>query len=176
MKRMRLLSAGMACAIVLAAWMAGCAVGPNYHPPQNKMPTAWVAPPTTQASITIQSPVEIEQWWTTFKDPELDSLIHRAVVQNLDVQAAIERVRQARASLGIASSNLFPTVNSSGAYSRSFSAQSGGSVVVTNTDARHCLHRRRSQASGPVAGGFGCEAWELDIFGGVRRAASNRPK
>ena len=139
------------------------------------MPRGWVAPPTTQASVIVQQPIEIERWWTTFNDPELNSLIGRAVAANLDVRAAAERVVQARASLGITTSGFFPTVNTRGSYTRSFSAQ-GGSVIVTGGGG----------GTGTVTGGTtttkigpkphdlwqaGLDAsWEVDIFGGVRRA------
>src|SRR6185312_16883765 len=56
-----------------------------------------ISPPTTQASTTVQEPLEVERWWTTFNDPELDSLVRRAVRANLDIQLASERIVQARA-------------------------------------------------------------------------------
>src|SRR5690242_13076565 len=71
-------------AAVALGWAAGCEVGPNYSPPRQPMPRSWVAPPTTQASIIVQQPIEIARWWTTFNDPELNSLIGRAVAANLD--------------------------------------------------------------------------------------------
>ncbi|HSU67919.1 MAG TPA: efflux transporter outer membrane subunit [Tepidisphaeraceae bacterium] len=129
----------------------GCAVGPNYKTPVQRMPTTWVAPPTTQASVTVQQPLQVERWWTTFNDPQLDSLVRRAVESNLDLQVATERVVEARASLGIVTSNLFPAVNASGSYSRS-----------------------RGNPRDFFRAGFDA-AWELDVFGGVRRGveASN---
>ena len=156
----------------------GCEVGPNYRAPRQPMPGHWESPPTTQASITVEQPLQIERWWTTFNDPELDSLTRRAVASNYTLEQATERIREARASLGIATAGFFPLVNSSGSYQRSFSAQ-GGSVVITSGGG----------GTGTIAGGgtgtttkkigprphdlwqAGLDAsWELDIFGGVRRS------
>lgn len=133
----------------------GCTVGPNYQPPAEHMPSAWVSPPTTQASITIQEPVQVERWWTTFNDPILDSLIHRAVRSNIDVQLATERIRQSRAVLGIATAGFFPVVDANGSLSHSFNAAGGTAGVKPKT---HDLWQA----------GFD-STWELDIFGGVRR-------
>jgi multidrug efflux system outer membrane protein len=134
---------------------SGCEVGPNYHPPEQHMPPTWVAPPTTQASITVQEPLQVEQWWTTFNDPILDSLIRRAVRSNLNVLIASERIRQARATLGIATAGFFPLVNADGSLSHTFAGASGSTGKKTGTVD---LWRAGFDAT-----------WELDIFGGVRR-------
>lgn len=136
------------------------------------MPAAWTAPPSTQPSITVQQPLQIERWWTTFGDPELDSLVKRAVESNLTFELATERLRQSRALLGVATAGFFPTINANGSYRRSFSAGSGtflvtgggntGTVTGGGTTARPHPHDLWQA-------GFD-SAWELDIFGGVRRS------
>ena len=142
-------------------------MGPNYRAPATHTPSSWVAPPTTQASTTTQEPLQIERWWTTFNDPQLDSLIRRAVNANLDVQLAEEKIRQARASLGIARGIFFPTIGTSGSYTRSFNAASGG-VVVGGTVTGGTGTRSKPHAHDLWQAGFD-STWELDIFGGVRR-------
>jgi NodT family efflux transporter outer membrane factor (OMF) lipoprotein len=135
--------------------VGGCKVGPDYHPPEQQMPATWVAPPTTQASITIQEPLQVEQWWTTFNDAELDSLIRRAVHSNLNVQIAAERIRQSRANLGIATAGFFPVVNADGSLSHTYVSGTNSAGKKTGTVD---LWRAGFDAT-----------WELDIFGGVRR-------
>lgn len=128
------------------------------------MPSRWVAPPTTQASIAIQEPLQVEQWWTTFNDPVLDSLVRRAVQSNLNVLLATQRIRQERASLGVAKAGFWPTINANGSLTHSFSAASGHSVTTAGgtvqTNGAHTVDLWQA--------GFDA-AWELDIFGGVRR-------
>jgi hypothetical protein len=51
--------------------LTGCAVGPNYRPPKVNVPAQWNEATNTTATIV--------DWWKTFHDPELSSLIERAV-------------------------------------------------------------------------------------------------
>jgi multidrug efflux system outer membrane protein len=136
------------CILFVIAIACGCEVGPDYHAPNPPMQAQWEPPPTTQGSTTVSEPIQIERWWKTFNDPTLDNLIQRAVATNLDLEAATERVRQARATIGIARSALFPSASVNGSYSRNGSG------------------------SGPDQDLFqsGLDAvWEADVFGGVRR-------
>src|ERR1700722_18968778 len=103
----------------LALVVAGCEVGPTYTAPWAYTPkrfseatTRPTAVPTTRPTVVLApppTPDEQREWWRTFRDPELNSLIDRAVEQNLDLQLAIEKIRQQRAALGIAASPLYPT-------------------------------------------------------------------
>lgn len=149
--------------VLLAA--AGCEVGPDYHTPKEHMPSSWVAPPTTQASITVQSPLQVERWWTTFNDPTLNSLVERAVASNLDVKQAEERIRQERASLGVAEAGLYPQVYTPLGYTRSFNNNIPNSTVTLPSGRTRVIRNRPTDT---WEGGFDA-TWELDIFGGVRR-------
>ena len=144
--------------------LGGCEVGPNYKPPVTRTPAGWVAPPTTQASVLVGQPIQVERWWTTFNDPELDSLVRRAVESNLSVEAATERIVEARASLGISTAGFFPTVNAAGSYSRSFSAAGGNTTTTTGGITRTVGPRPHDVWQA----GFDA-SWELDVFGGLRR-------
>ena len=164
-------------ALLVCVTILGCEVGPNYHRPDEKVQPTWVSPPTTQASVTVQEPIQIEQWWTTFNDPTLNALVKRAVLQNLDIQSAAERIRQARAAVGVATAGFFPTVNSAGSYNRSFSAAGGSTTVVTNsgvgtgttTGGTTTTKRIGPKPTNFWQAGFDA-SWELDVFGGTRRS------
>jgi NodT family efflux transporter outer membrane factor (OMF) lipoprotein len=62
---------------------------------------------------------QLEHWWTVFKDPELDSLVDRALKNNRDLKTAISRVRQARAEREVAAGGLLPEVAATAGYNRS---------------------------------------------------------
>src|SRR3954452_21059274 len=103
--------------IVLSSLMliAGCMVGPDYHQPKTNMPDGWVGTtsqpttqPTTRTSITTSEPTELREWWKTFHDATLDSLITRAIESNLDLQQAELRIRQARAARAVTAGGLWP--------------------------------------------------------------------
>src|SRR6266478_3060440 len=55
--------------------LAGCAVGPNYKRPQVAVPRQWTV---TAARGTAATPIEKDDWWSSFQDPELNSLVERS--------------------------------------------------------------------------------------------------
>src|SRR5882724_443923 len=127
--------------------LAGCAVGPNYKRPQVAVPRQWTV---AAARGTAATPIEKDDWWSSFQDPELNSLVERSAKQNLDLKLALERVQEARAARGVARSGYFPSID--------------GAASAT---------RNRQRIIVPVEynnfqGGFAA-SWELDVFGGTRR-------
>ncbi len=131
----------LSCLVLLA----GCKVGPNFKPLQTEVPDRWVGPLPTPAEQ------DLARWWTQFDDPMLTSLVQRAVESNLDLRLAEARVRQARASRGIAVSGLGPTLSATGSYRRSGTARTTTDLYEAGFDA----------------------LWELDFFGGVRRGVES---
>ena len=114
----------LAAAVGLAMLITGggCMVGPNYHPPQTTVPSAWVGvakPLAGQVSMATAQPAELTQWWKQFNDPTLSALVEEAVKVNLDLKLAEARLRQARAARGVAFGGLWPAVTASGSYSES---------------------------------------------------------
>jgi len=147
--------------------LAGCTVGPDYRPPETHVPAAWSgtgAAAVSAARITPSPPVELVEWWGTFKDPILSSLVERAIESNLDLRQAEGRVRQARASRGVVASGLWPEVDASANYARSYdSKSSSASPSMARPPSGTTVAARDLFQAGLDA------AWELDIFGGVRR-------
>jgi outer membrane protein, multidrug efflux system len=157
---------GAAAALVAVACAAGCMVGPDYKQPALPMPGGWLGTglvtttnPASQPSVTTTQPAQLTGWWTTFNDAKLDSLIARAVASNLNLRQASARIRQARAVRSGATANLFPQINTSGSYRHSGTGPGSGGSGVPNSGS---TERDLWQA------GFDA-AWELDVFGGVRR-------
>ncbi|MBC7773499.1 MAG: efflux transporter outer membrane subunit, partial [Pyrinomonadaceae bacterium] len=153
----------------LAIVVAGCTVGPDYSQTTTVVPPRWGELPDENTlaseaealtSRPTSGPPSIAEWWTTFHDPALDSLIHRAIGANLDLRAAQARVREARAQRGVVSAELFPTVDARGSYSRSRASENSftGGSVGTPAGTEGDLYRVGFDAS-----------WEIDVFGGVRR-------
>ncbi|PIU52750.1 MAG: RND transporter [Deltaproteobacteria bacterium CG07_land_8_20_14_0_80_60_11] len=154
-----LLIVGLALCLVAGS---GCAVGPDYHPPETKVPTTWdgqnaVTP--AQPSKTTIDPVTLVEWWNGFNDPTLSSLVEMAVRANLDVRLAEARIRQARAARGVAGAPLWPQADASALYQRSQGSSEviGGGAIAT-AGALKNLWQAGLDAS-----------WEIDIFGGTRR-------
>ncbi len=142
----------LCCSMLL---IVGCAVGPNYRPPKVSVPESWGE---SQKNAAFNHADPIVQWWKTFNDPVLDSLITRAVESNLDLRVAEARIREARFQSGVVSSELWPSVETSASYSRSRRSQ-GISIIPPKARLKRNLYQAGFDAS-----------WEIDLFGGKRRA------
>jgi len=137
---------------VLMVGSAGCAAGAAYRRPAVSVPQQWPGEPARGASPG--KPV-VEQWWKSFHDPELESLVSRAVAANLDLQLAAARVEEARASRGVARSNLAPQVNAS------------ASAVSTRQVLFGLPFGPLAYETGFYQGQFDM-SWEADLFGRIR--------
>lgn len=75
------------------------------------------------------------RWWESFGDERLNSLMEEAFRGNLDIRKAYERLDQARASVGVAGSALFPQLNAtaSGGRTRQRAITGVGSSITTDT-------------------------------------------
>jgi len=134
--------------------LTGCAsVGPNFVPPKTSVSTDWNAHLKGGLKAQEVDPRTLAAWWTTLDDSVLSRLIERALSGNLDLKKAGARIREARSRRGIAKADRFPTLDASGSVVRSRGSEETGSG---NTGSLY--------AAGIDA------AWELDIFGGVRRS------
>lgn len=142
-------------ALMLAALiLSGCAtVGPDYTPPATELSKSWHTPLKSGLTAEETGPASLEKWWTNLNDPELSSLMTRAIAGNRDLRKARARVRQARASRGVTRAGLFPTLDVSSSATRSRSSEETGGGTTSSF-----------YVAGLDAG------WELDLFGGVRRS------
>ncbi|MDD3813175.1 MAG: efflux transporter outer membrane subunit [Desulfocapsaceae bacterium] len=133
--------------------LSSCMLGPEFQRPEAKVSSQWLGqePPAQIADAAEQ---ELAQWWKIFNDPILTSLIERAMQANLDLQMAKSRIRQARATLGIAGADLGPAVDTTASFRRSQTPESGNNSASTTSN----LYKMGFDAG-----------WEIDLFGGLRR-------
>lgn len=154
-----MMNGGRFCRAVLSAVIVGlvlascAAVGPDYIPEKLDTPAKWHSEMAGGLSVDQPDPDTLSRWWAVFRDPELSSLVERAVTGNLDLKTARARVREARARRGISRAGLFPAVSATAAAAKMRSSESSG----TGTE------------SELYSAGFDA-GWEIDIFGGVRRS------
>src|SRR5258705_10865690 len=151
------------CSVVaVLLFLSGCAVGPNYRAPQTKAPAQWNE---SLAGGEANSAITTTERWTNFNDSELDSLVGRAVRSNFDLRIAQARVREARAQYGIAAADLWPTVNGSSSYARQ--RQSANQPLLGSLPSS--LKNDIPFENSVYQAGFDA-SWEIDVFGGKRRA------
>lgn len=88
--------------------LAGCTMGPDYHPQAPEVPEHWQAGRAEELKqVSLE---ELDAWWKTFGDDELNRLIDRALAGNLDLKIALVRIDQARAERRGVRAELFPSV------------------------------------------------------------------
>lgn len=142
----------IACAVTVAL-LAGCAAGPKYVRPVPEVPAQWnTALPATAAAA------DLSQWWRQLDDPVLNALVERALSANRDVREAIARIREARALQRVADAGALPRVGASGSAARDRISENGR-IPLRGVPNPVDLYQAGFDAS-----------WELDVFGGVRRA------
>lgn len=95
-------------ALLLAAagLLPGCAIGPEYEPPELQMPAAW----PDNVVLDTASDEALGEWWRRFEDPVLEGLVAHALEDNLELRIQAARVEEARARLGLARAEQLPTV------------------------------------------------------------------
>jgi NodT family efflux transporter outer membrane factor (OMF) lipoprotein len=110
--------------------------------------------------------MHIEAWWKTLNDPELDGLIDRAILANPDVEAALDRVQQAREREIAAFGLLLPQIGAVAGAGRG----SGTDSVKPPRTASSLDAASNTTGFREITGIAGFDAtWELDLFGKHRR-------
>ena len=95
-----------------------------------------------------------DQWWKSFGDTTLDSLISIAVDRNYSVLTAIDRMNMAKAGLRMERSGFFPTVGINAGWTRQ---QTSGNTSELPQSTQHYYDVSANMS------------WELDIFGSIRQ-------
>src|ERR1700730_10959379 len=155
----------LACSVVFAGALAGCAVGPDYLTPDVAVPPNFVAAPAGKEAQSGGASPELWRWWRTLRDPQLNRLIDRAIENNLDLKIALDRLQQARLQLVVIGAQALPDVNGS-----------AGGGVGTGTDetrgggAQELRDGSKNQGLKKISeiGGLDAE-WQIDIFGKIAR-------
>jgi NodT family efflux transporter outer membrane factor (OMF) lipoprotein len=147
----------LGAAAFAALLCAACTVGPTYHRPSPPTPAAYSEAVSTPRTEVQPTDADLSHWWTQFPDPELRTLVDRALASNLDLQTAASRIRQARLQERIAGAAEYPSISAN------------GSALTLNSN-----RPSRPQSSIPAhlnlySVGFDA-TWEVDLFGGTRRA------
>ncbi|QIZ78832.1 efflux transporter outer membrane subunit [Ferrimonas lipolytica] len=149
-------------AVLSIAILSGCAVGPNFEAPQSPLTTTNILADIdygAQANANNDGTVVPWNWWSIINDPVLAQLEATAQQGNLDLQSASSRIMQSRAALGLATSELMPTVSANGSYAREGLSENGHFAALGAPTAADNFWTSGLTAS-----------WELDFWGKNQRA------
>jgi NodT family efflux transporter outer membrane factor (OMF) lipoprotein len=164
----------LAVATILGAVLGGCTVGPDYQEPRLSVPSSFATPSSEKVS-TIASEatrpdkshpsIDLAQWWKSFDDPVMQSLVEQAIQANLNLEIALTRVQEARTMEAVAIGEALPSAG--------VSATSAGGTGHDNTSGR--INGPLDAAVDPqgvrhINQAIGFDAtWEVDLFGKLRR-------
>jgi NodT family efflux transporter outer membrane factor (OMF) lipoprotein len=155
--------------MLLACSLCACTVGPDYRSPNLPLPERW---PSQPSSADTSGDASLANWWTSLNDPILNQLVQQAVAENKSVRQAMARVTEARARRNVSLAGLAPTVDSSTRASRSDSdvRERGRSTDLDDPDALPGSDTSRLSFESDDYDAALDARWELDLFGGKRRA------
>lgn len=159
------MTTGRLSCLVLAMLAGSCAVGPDYASPK-------VSVPSTYSGSFGEGAVDPGDWWTMMGDPILNVLVDQARGENLDLQQAASRVRQARLQEGIVRGGGGPRVNADAQASRTRLSENAVAGLLSDFGG---VGEPGAGLGAPGASfstyqaGFD-SSWEPDLFGGRRRA------
>ena len=132
--------------------LAGCvSVGPDYSAVQPSLPTSFGKVPVG----LVSGEVEIA-WWNSFDDPTLTKLIQQALAANHDIGIAAMRLEEAKALLRRDRQDYLPT----GGAAFNYQDRRQSRFETAAEQPRHSETYRGTVDT----------AWELDLFGRVRRS------
>jgi outer membrane protein, multidrug efflux system len=98
--------------IALLGLTAGCTVGPRYHRPAPSVPApeAWKTQPPWQQADPKDS-IPKGAWWQVFNDPALNAYEQQLLQANQSLEAARDRLSQARSLARVATADYFPQLS-----------------------------------------------------------------
>lgn len=138
--------------VLVMAVLMGCMVGPDYQQPEPVTVENWHADLSYQG---LEGEILTDiAWFDIFQDEELRELVRLALENNKNLLVAIERIEEARAANRIVRSALFPTLDAE------ILAEREDESARTNTN---------PEQQDEIFSGLSA-AWELDLWGGNRRA------
>jgi NodT family efflux transporter outer membrane factor (OMF) lipoprotein len=133
--------------VALSLALSACSLAPTYERPQMTLPTGW----SSVAGVGVAQQNPTTPFWQELGSADLNRLIDNALAQNLDLEAALHRIEQARAQAKVAGAPLYPAVNASGSASRTYQDSQDG---------------RSARAAASIS-------YEVDLWGKNRNAAKS---
>ncbi len=157
---------GRITALLIAASLCSCAVGPNYKRPVMETPQHY-----KNALATTATAAPPDAWWTMFHDPMLDQLINEVDVSNQNLAEAAAAYDEAVAAVSEARSTFFPSLGVSASAERVKSGAGSNTFGSTGT-----VGAGATPSGGSTISEYqltGTATWELDVWGQLRRELEN---
>jgi outer membrane protein, multidrug efflux system len=138
--------------------LPGCVLlGPDYQRPSFALPEFFSRDDANQSAgnmMATDSP-----WWELYRDPVLNDLVSKALVNNTDIKLAVARIEEADAFMREVGAALFPRIDLDAGASRSKVSQLGANPQFNSIN--------------PIRESYSIQlgtSFELDFWGKLRRA------
>jgi multidrug efflux system outer membrane protein len=138
--------------LIMCTLIFSCAVGPDYRRPPIDAAAVFRGPDGGAQASFADLP-----WWEVFNDTRLKDLIKTALTNNYDLRATASRIEQARALAAQTRAQFFPQLGYDGEITRG----------------KNSFFNRAAPSGGRISDsalGLLSIAWELDLWGRIRRA------
>ena len=147
-------------------FLTGCVVGPEYKAPSPVVPSEFAsAREDTDARFTSSGTQTAQlDWWNAFDDTMLTSVVEMALVQNLDIHIAAQRVVASRAALTQTKSDYFPKIGFGADVTRASVAENSASPLAALSTLSGADLTNNAFDLGVNS------KWELDLFGAIQRS------
>jgi outer membrane protein, multidrug efflux system len=132
--------------IILSLALSACSLAPKFERPDMAIPGTWSNVP----NVGQQSQQDGVPFWKALGNQELNRLIDTALAQNLDLEAALHRIEQARAQVKVVGSALYPSIQASGSSTQTY----------------------KQPLDTSAAQGLGSISYEVDLWGKNRNATA----
>ena len=143
----------MKSTLLLSLLLASCTVGPSY---QRQDPAA----PASYKAVGLTTAPPTGNWWSSFSDPTLNGLLAKAQKANPQSRAALARLNQSRAILGIKSVDLLPSLT-------------GEALSTRQQDTTRDIFQLPSTPYSRYRSALNL-SYEIDFWGRVRRSVSKQ--
>lgn len=139
--------------LLIASVFTSCTVGPSYQRQDPAVPASYKAVGLTSTPAT-------GNWWAAFSDSTLDTLLDKAERANPESRAALARLDQARAILGLRRSDLLPTLT-------------GEALITRQQDSTRDIFELPGDPYSRYRSALNL-SYEIDFWGRVRRSISQQ--
>ena len=135
--------------------LSGCSLIPDYQQPPAPIASQWPQGQAYAPSEAADIAAAEQGWRQFFRDPALQQLIERALLNNRDLRVAALNIEAYRAQYRIQRADLLPAVSADGSGSRQRLPADVGQTGSAGISSQYSAT-------------LGVSAYELDLFGRVR--------
>ncbi len=149
---------------MLLPLLAGCALGPTVPKPDTHTPLAFEAP-----TDVTQPGVPLDHWWTTYHDPQLETLIEQALINAPDARSARAKLLEAIATRAGALAAYGPQGDLQASATDTYTNVLQGPPPIVIAPGVPPITFTNAGSTQAYLANFNV-SWEIDVFGRKRAA------